>query len=60
MLTVNCSECGAPIDRKAALLIELYEPEYDTFLVCPTCWSKLSGEQHLPVNIIREPEETYL
>ena len=60
MNTVNCSECGQPIDRKAALLIELYEPEYDTFLVCPTCWSKLHGELHSPVNIIREPEETYL
>ena len=60
MNTVNCSECGNPIDRKEALLIELYEPQHDTFLVCPTCWSRLHGELHSPVNIIREPEETYL
>jgi len=60
MNTVNCSECGKPMDTKEALFIEVTDPQHDTFLVCPTCWSRLSGEQHLPVNIIREPEETYL
>jgi len=58
MSTVNCSECGKAIDTKEALLIKVKEPQPDSFLVCPTCWSFLK-EEKLPVNIIREPEETY-